>query len=304
MRLSYLRVVVATAVASVPVVACMGFGCSTKPLGTFDVTFTPCTAADGGAQPDGGECATTCNMACELFKPASQPGGGLCADIDAGEVSLALGQEVTVHCQALQDCTGRKLDGLAAPDVEGGAFGAWLARAAWLETSAVFAFRRLARELRAHGAPARLIAAARRSARDEIRHARVMTALARARGAVVPPVRVAPAPVRDLETIARENVVEGCVNETYGAAVAAWQAHASNDRDLATAMTGIAPDELRHAALGWAVHGWIETRLAPAARARVRAARDESARALLERTRSSPEEHALATALSAALWAA
>src|SRR6185312_5981104 len=104
MRLSYLRVVVATAVASVPVVACMGFGCSSKPLGTFDVTFTPCTGADGGLQPDGGECATSCNMACEIFKPASQPGAGLCADLDAGEVSLAVGQEVTVHCQALQDC--------------------------------------------------------------------------------------------------------------------------------------------------------------------------------------------------------
>ena len=69
-------------------------------------------------------------------------------------------------------------------------------------------------------------------------------------------------------------------------------------------MRDIAPDELRHAALGWAVNAWIERRLSPDARARVKAARDEAARALLAEARATREEHALATAIAEQLWAA
>ncbi|HRI51957.1 MAG TPA: hypothetical protein PLW65_17400 [Pseudomonadota bacterium] len=38
-------------------------------------------------------------------------------------------------------------------------------------------------------------------------------------------------------------------------------------------MSGIAADEVRHAALAWQVARWADRRLSPAARARVRAAR-------------------------------
>ena len=87
---------------------------------------------------------------------------------------------------------GRKLDGLSAPEVEGEGLAAFFARSAWLEAASVGAFRRLARELRAHGAPDELIAAAKACALDEIRHARLMARLAKKHGASVPRVVVEP----------------------------------------------------------------------------------------------------------------
>ena len=69
-------------------------------------------------------------------------------------------------------------------------------------------------------------------------------------------------------------------------------------------MASIAPDELRHAALGWAVHAWAEQRLELDARERVRRARDEAAAALLREARETREEHALASAMASLLWAA
>jgi hypothetical protein len=298
-----LRMAIATAICSIPVVGCIGLGCSGGGE-KFDVSFTPC-AADAGTDADGGACPTTCLEACRDLEPSSMVGlEGICADSDAAMVALTPGIQVTVHCEAVKNCTGRKLDGIAAPLIPGEPPGAWLARAAWLEASAIFAFRRLARELRAHGAPRALVKAARACARDEIRHARAMGALAKKYGVAIPRVSLGALPVRDLEAIARENAVEGCVSETYGAAVAAWQGTCASDPDVARVMREIAPDELRHAALGWAVDAWITRRLSNDARERVRLARDEATRALLEETRHAREEHALATALAEQLWAA
>ena len=307
-----LRAAIATALAAVAIVplattttGCLFGNCrSGFQSQSYTVTFTACAADAGGVAPDGGACPSSCDEACADLKPSGESGFGECADFDAGSVALTPGASVTVACQTAINCTGRKLDGLAAPFVRGEPLGAWLARAAWLEASAVHAFRRLARELRAHGAPAELVRAARASARDEVRHARVMSALAKEHGAAVPRVEAPSFEVRDLETIARENAVEGCVSESYGAVVAAWQASCSNDADVAHAMASIAPDELRHAALGWAVHAWAEQRLELDARERVRRARDEAAAALLREARETREEHALASAMASLLWAA
>lgn len=50
-------------------------------------------------------------------------------------------------------------------------------------------------------------------------------------------------------------------------------------------MRRIAVDEMRHAELAWSVAAWIETRLDPAGRERVRAARNKAARALIRSRR-------------------
>jgi hypothetical protein len=163
---------------------------------------------------------------------------------------------------------------------------------AWLEAASVGAFRRLARELRAHGAPARLIAAAKASARDEIRHARVMAQLAKKHGSVVPPVVVRDVEhTRDLESVARENAVEGCVGETFGAALAAWDAEHGEHEDVRAAMRDIVDDEMRHAALGWAIAAWAEPHLSHEARVRVQGARDEAARDLAQKSPLAAELH-------------
>ncbi len=151
---------------------------------------------------------------------------------------------------------------------------------AYLEAASVDAFERLTRELETHGGPARLMSASRRASRDEVRHARVMTALARRAGARVPRVRVLPECPRSLEAMAIENAVEGCVRETFGAAVAEIQARRAGDARVRRAMQRIARDEGRLAALSWQVARWLDTRLDADSRARVREARARAVDAL------------------------
>jgi hypothetical protein len=82
--------------------------------------------------------------------------------------------------------------------------------------------------------------ASRRAARDEVRHARVMKKLARRAGGHVPGVQVQALHVRSLEEMALENVVEGCVRETFGAVVAMIQAERAGDARVRRAMRRIA----------------------------------------------------------------
>jgi hypothetical protein len=107
--------------------------------------------------------------------------------------------------------------------------------------------------------------------------------------------------VRDIEAIARENAVEACVGETYGALAAAWQAEHAKGGEVRDVMRAIAPDELRHAALGWAIDAWSKTRLSDEANARVKAARDEAVRDLLQNA-SNREDAPLVRALHAEVW--
>jgi hypothetical protein len=152
-------------------------------------------------------------------------------------------------------------------------FERYLAESARLEAASIEAFRVLRRELAGYGAPRRLLRAASRAARDERRHARIAGALARRFGTVPDPVTVEPRPVRSLEAIARENAVEGCVRETWGAIMALRQSTHATEPAVRAAMRRIARDEVRHAELAWDVDAWLRPRLARAARRRVRDAR-------------------------------
>ncbi len=115
--------------------------------------------------------------------------------------------------------------------------------------------------------------AALRAELDEVRHTRVMRGLAGRRGACVEEVeRRGEARQRGLATITIENAVEGCVREAYGALVAEHQAQRAMDTRVRSAMSHIARDEARHAALAWRVHAWAMSALAPRARAMCRRA--------------------------------
>ena len=148
-----------------------------------------------------------------------------------------------------------------------------IAAAAWLEGAAVYAFDALKRELIAHGAPGSLIERARSAQQGERRHYRTMSALAARFGAAVQPVELEPIGIRPLLDVALENAVEGCVRETWGAAVAAYQGECATDRAVRRAMRSIAEDEAEHAALGWAVDAWARSRLSPEEGERLTAAR-------------------------------
>ena len=169
-------------------------------------------------------------------------------------------------------CIGRKPDGLLARtgDKSGTLVGTHLARAAELEAASVVAFLTLKAELEAHGAPPRLVRRVVAAARDEVRHARTMTALALRFGGRPEPRRIRVQPVRSLEAMARENLKEGCVTETWGALVGRYQAGSARLPAVRRAFAGIARDELRHAALSWDLQSWFDAQLSQAARREIR----------------------------------
>jgi hypothetical protein len=158
--------------------------------------------------------------------------------------------------------------------------GSHLAQAAQLEAASVPAFQRLARELLQLGA-AGLVGAARRSACDEVRHARRMTRLAARYGSSVEAPRIRrPSRMRSAVEIARENAIEGCVRESFGALLAWQQAALARDPVVAEVMLEIAQDETRHAELAWRVASWLEPQLPARERAAVSGARSQALRQL------------------------
>ena len=112
-----------------------------------------------------------------------------------------------------------------------------------MEAGSVEAFRVLRDDLRMHGAPERLVRAAARAMRDEIRHVRQTAALARRFGEepIAPP-PVPDRPARTFEAVALENAIEGCVRETYSALECLWQAHRAEDPRVRSTMVQIARD--------------------------------------------------------------
>ena len=174
------------------------------------------------------------------------------------------------------DCTsgGRRPVGLRrARLARASPLGMYFGKMAHLEAASVPAFERMRSELRALGAPRRLLARVERAVRDEKRHARAMGTLARLYGGAPPAVRMARFRPRSALAMARENMIEGCVRETYGALLATWQAQHAQDARIKAAMSRIAADETRHAELSWDVARFLGRKL------------DASKRGRLERTR-------------------
>ncbi len=171
---------------------------------------------------------------------------------------------------------GRRPAGLSTADASpetARAIGAHFAQMATLEAASVVAFRRLARQLAAMGAPSELLARVRRAAHDEVRHARAISALAREHGVTRAAPRVAPARAVTPFELAVENAREGCVRETFGALVAHFQKTRAASSDVRDCMAAIADEETEHAALSWDLASWLDTRLTDEERARVAAER-------------------------------
>jgi rubrerythrin len=180
---------------------------------------------------------------------------------------------------------GRFTDGMGLSDdprEDPATFAGWLLRAARVESIAAVAFDRLADELAAWGAPESLVRGARESAEDERGHASIMARFAAAEGLEAPAVAPPAHAPRSLESIALENAAEGCVRETLGAVVMAWQAEHAADPALRAALSRVAEEESRHAAWSWELDAWARSALPPSAARRMDEAR---AAAIAELTR-------------------
>jgi len=232
--------------------------------------LSPGSYGDAGPLP----CETICR---DDFPHCGTADCNLCSDKGTPSVECKFG-----------GCGGRRPSRLRAarrPRASAHPLGVLWRDASRLEGAAVIAFRTLDRELRAHHAPAELVAQACRAIGEEIRHARLTAALCRSYGER--PAR-ASAPVsravRSLRVIARDNATEGCVRETFGALLALWQAKHASDAKTRRVMKSIAPDEVRHAEIAWSVASWAEPQLSESARRDIDAARREAFVELLRST--------------------
>jgi hypothetical protein len=198
------------------------------------------------------------------------------------------GTAITADCTYQEQCIGGRLHEVitttqraSGPD----AAATWLAQMAHDEAASVVAFRALAAELTAHGAPAYLLDRVRAAAADEVRHARQAHALAVARGGVVPRVEHQAPVARDLFSLALENVREAIVVETWAALRSRYQAEHAVDADLRAALVQIADDETRHAELARDLDAWLRDQLSPVDNARLDRARASAVDALIAQHR-------------------
>lgn len=246
----------------------------------------PCGLPDGAVPL---ECGYLTFRLCKAICPRGAPYGCRVASVpcdagtaagDGGGTAEDAGDVLTVECIICHG--GRRPRGLRArrPVRSGSVVGDFFARTSHLEAASVIAFRHLERDLAALDAPRELRRAARSAARDEVKHARTTREIARRYGGRVAAARAGERYVRSAEDIAIENAVEGCVRETYAALVAHWQAAHASDERIRAAMTRIAADETRHAALAWSVAEWLRTRLHSSGRARVARRRRRAVRKL------------------------
>jgi hypothetical protein len=219
------------------------------------------------ATSDGGFDITLLEGAC------AQEGFKVTVHVDhAGNISVVSRDSIGMT----QPCAiaGRRPEGLrerAEPGkMAGSAIGEHFAAMATLEAASVTAFRRLERQLKSYGAPQELLARIRTAIRDEIRHARATTALAR-KYDVTPsaPQIAAQEKMPSLFELALENAREGCVRETFGALVAHLQVTRAADTDVRATMAAIADEETEHAALSWDIAAWIESQLTNEDRAKL-----------------------------------
>lgn len=138
----------------------------------------------------------------------------------------------------------------------------------------MLAFEELAKDLTRLQAPAQLVAACLRAARQEVAHARTVGVLARRRGAEPPAVQVRQRALPSRLELALHNAVEGVVRESYGALQAIVSGRAARAEDVRLAMAGIAVDESEHAEVALQITAWLHTRLSAEELLQVSRARD------------------------------
>ncbi len=270
-----------------PSVACGG--CTPGCQWQLSFVGDPATCAGFTTSGTPAQCAAICGTDAH-----GEPANECTISSNNGVETLYCNVVGTTYCPVIMN-GGRRPAFFASlgfgPVLRGRELGAHFARAACMEAGSVEAFRMLRDELIAYGAPRRLVRAASRAMRDEMRHVRQTSALARRFGEEpVAPRPVPPRARRSFDAVALENAVEGCVRETYSALECAWQAEVADDPVVRATMKRIARDEMRHLELSWAVHAWALGRLDADARARLAVAQRKEIATMLDELSHDPHE--------------
>jgi len=129
------------------------------------------------------------------------------------------------------------------------------------EHASVASFSRFSLQLMAAAAPSELVSGAHSAAIDEVDHAKLCFGIASAIGGH--PVAPGAFPVKTVEIDSKlskilESVIsEVCIEETLSAIRAAQRLNMVEHPAVKAALTKIAKDEAKHAALGWKTARWI-----------------------------------------------
>ena len=256
-----LRRTLASIVLSAPLLGCMQdfpSHCGARHDNTFELDGSDPTLASLILQC---EEQASCEPLCSELEQRKY--GDDAAPVQTCELITSADAADQLHVFAGFSCGGRR-PGNYRPGVSVDtcdAIAAYLAHQADLEAASVRAFADLYADLVELGAPPEMRRAAIRAAADEVRHAAKCAALARRFGATIQPRQVRAAPRRDLRALIVANTTEGCVRETYGAAVAGYQARTASDPIVRRVMYRIARDEAKHALLAWKIQRWAAPKL-------------------------------------------
>lgn len=256
--------------------------------------------------PSPQQCASACGDSaanrCALplpFLRAFRSGDGV---VPGGDPCPPSDPSLTLHCSVTErrgsrktgcavSAAGRRPCGLVdGPEAQGSALATYFTDCARLEGASVIAFEELAASLADLGAPRDLIDRCLVASQQEIQHERATFELARRFGATNrQPIERSDVSAHALLDLARENMVEGIVRETFGAAVAAFQATYARDERARRELAVIARDECEHAELATSIAAFFDARLGESERESLRSARD-AAIAELRRTFDPPSE--------------
>jgi hypothetical protein len=155
-------------------------------------------------------------------------------------------------------------DTSALSEIERAQLAAHWSREAVAEHASVASFGRFAMELLAADAPSDLIAAAHQAAIEEIRHAKLCFALARAyAGRDIRPGAFpfgGAVPLRAHDALIGATIAEGCVNETIASLIAHERLVECRDPAVRHVLSVIAEDEAGHAELAWRCLQWLVDR--------------------------------------------
>lgn len=235
-----------------------------------DAVLAPDTAMDTAVADTAPPLGDVGVDACALYCPGARKCEGKTIPFDGGTIPA-------IECTESASCgAGRRPRGLR-PAATTLPMWTGLAR---LEAAAIDAFRVLRADLAAIGAPRALLRAVSRARRDEVRHARIVGALAGIPRGRLQTFPAASAP--DVLALAADNAVEGQVRETFGALQALDLARTTRDPHQRDALRRIARDETRHATLAFAIDRFLVRRLTPRERAHVAQRRRAAAAELVE----------------------
>lgn len=231
---------------------------------------------------------------------------GQCCRRYEGPAECCDGRPFFVHDELRLATTITREDWLAScspaieglePDERAAVAQAWEADAR-MEHASIASFARFALQLMALGAPASLVSEAQQAMADEIEHARVCFGLASAyagRSLGPGPLAIdgALAGPQTLATIAAATVREGCIGETLAAYQAEIAAGRAEEPMVRAALSTIAEDEARHAALAWRTVAWALERGGAEVRQAVVEALERHGTTVIEDPRGAPIDPAI-----------